>query len=89
MDIEKLTEKAAADLAGMPELAFNENATKAYIRDFIGTHTDLELYDRGRYLYAVHREEGGDTLAFRADFDAVSAGAAGDGHVHGAEPVRG
>ena len=71
MDIEKLTEKAAADLAGMPELAFNENATKAYIRDFIGTHTDLELHDRGRYLYAVHREEGGDTLAFRADFDAV------------------
>ncbi len=71
MDINLLIEKARQDLADVPELAFYENATKRYISDFIIDHTDLELHDCGKYLYAAHREEGAQTIAFRADFDAV------------------
>ena len=54
------------------ELSMEESWTKAYIMDFLRRHTCLELVDRGRWFYAVHRAgEGKPSIAFRADMDAV------------------
>ena len=82
MNVSVLIEKARADLAAVPELAFNERKTKDYIMDFLREHTTLELHDEGAFIYAVHREQADETVAFRADFDAVPT-ASGAAHLCG------
>ena len=74
MNDNELIERAREELARIPELAFGEIKTKAYIKDFIEKHTDLELHDMGAWIYAAHREGAEVTLAVRADFDAVPDG---------------
>ena len=55
-----------------PELSMEESWTKARLMDFLRRHTSLELVDRGRWFYAVHRaREDRPSIAFRADMDAV------------------
>lgn len=66
-----LIENSLAALHCMPELAFNEERTKAFIADFIGKNTTLEFHDMGAWLYAAHREGAGETIVVRGDFDAV------------------
>ncbi|MBR3382467.1 MAG: M20/M25/M40 family metallo-hydrolase [Clostridia bacterium] len=66
-----LAEGARIALASMPELAFEEEKTKAYIKAFLAEHTTLEVHDEGAFLYAAHREGSNTAIAVRADFDAV------------------
>lgn len=57
-----------------PELSYQEVWTKETLMAFLREHTDLTLYDRGKYFYAVYRcnkEKKDDAIAFRADFDAL------------------
>ncbi|MGI6177861.1 MAG: M20 metallopeptidase family protein [Eubacterium sp.] len=58
-----------------PELSYQEVWTKQHLMDFIKAHTALEIYDRGKYFYAVYRtpdrEGKRGSVAFRADFDAL------------------
>ncbi len=55
-----------------PELSMRETHTKERLENFIQTHTDLVVQDRGSWFYAVkdfgHR---GLRIAFRADMDAL------------------
>ncbi len=42
--------------------------------EFIKTHTKLEIVDKGKWFYAIHRSGEGrsdENIAFRADFDAL------------------
>ena len=55
-----------------PELSCEEQGTKARLMAFLKAHTKLEIVDRGRWFYAVHRgRPEGKKLAFRADMDAL------------------
>ncbi|WP_130863246.1 M20 metallopeptidase family protein [Bacilliculturomica massiliensis] len=55
-----------------PELSNHESWTKQHLIDFLKEHTTLEIVDRGLWFYAVYRAgENKDSIAFRADFDAV------------------
>ena len=71
IEYETAVERAREELHSIPELALNEDKTKAFVKGFIKKHTTLELHDEGAYLYAVHREGAGECLAVRADMDAV------------------
>jgi amidohydrolase len=55
-----------------PELSCKEVWTKQRLIDFLKQHTSLEVFDRGRWFYALYRA-GADkpNIAFRADFDAL------------------
>ena len=57
-------------LRDMPELAGQETATRAAIRNFL-RNTSLEVVDRGTWLYAKHWEGAAKTVVIRADHDAV------------------
>lgn len=60
------------DLHAHPELSNNETWTKQHLMDFLNTHTNLEIVDRGRWFYAIyHSKVGKRNIAFRADFDAL------------------
>ena len=67
-------------LHDMPELCGCEENTRAYIKRFLAEHTSLEVIDMGKWLYAAHREEARQTVAFRADFDAVPLPEGGAAH---------
>ncbi len=55
-----------------PELSMHESWTKETLMDFLRRNTSLEIVDRGRWFYAVHRGGGNrPAIAFRADMDAV------------------
>lgn len=55
-----------------PELSNEETWTKARLIEFLKTHTELEIIDRGTWFYAAHRAGEPDrNIAFRADFDAL------------------
>jgi len=56
-----------------PELSGEEVETKKRIRDFIKENTNLEVTDKGEWVYAKYTAETqpARTIAFRADFDAV------------------
>lgn len=55
-----------------PEPSEQEVRTKQILLDFLRKHTSLELFDKGKWFYALHREEGAtETIGFRADFDAI------------------
>lgn len=55
-----------------PEISGKEVITKKILMDFLAENTTLELFDRGKWFYALHFEgENLETIAFRADFDAI------------------
>lgn len=55
-----------------PEVSGKEVITKKILMDFLSENTTLELFDRGKWFYALHFEgENLETIAFRADFDAI------------------
>ena len=60
-------------LHACPELSGEERRTAETLKAFLREHTTLELRDMGRWFYAAHREGAGETVAVRADFDAVDA----------------
>lgn len=67
------------ELHSHPELSMQETWTKARLMEFLLRHTSLELVDRGRWFYAVHRAgEEKPSIAFRADMDAVPVDEAPD-----------
>jgi amidohydrolase len=60
------------ELHAHPELSNHEIWTKQHLIEFLKTHTNLEIVDRGRWFYAVyHSTVGRRNIAFRADFDAL------------------
>ncbi|NLY73225.1 MAG: amidohydrolase [Tissierellia bacterium] len=70
-----------------PEASCEEVKTRALIKEFLEDNTvNLEVHDRGAWLYG-YKDEGADqTLLFRADFDAIEGeegcyhGCGHDGH---------
>lgn len=80
MNTAEIIEKARQRLHAMPELACEEVKTKAFIIDFLRAHTSMEVHDMGRWLFAAHFEQAGETVAFRADFDAVPTESGGAAH---------
>ena len=77
-----------AQLHDMPEASGCETKTKRTLMDFLKANSDLELVDCGKWFYAVHRENDGEGMAFRADMDAVTGadgrpwhGCGHDGHM--------
>ena len=58
-------------LHALAERSGQELRTRAYLRDFLRSHTGLRVEDRGIWLYAVHDEGAERTVVVRADHDAV------------------
>ena len=56
-----------------PELSGEEVETKKRIRDFLKENTDLEVVDKGDWVYARYTaaKQPAKSIAFRADFDAI------------------
>lgn len=68
----KLIEEFRQTLHKYPEASEKEFKTRELIKEFLEKHTSLEIVDKGRWLYALHKEEGAkETIAFRADHDAI------------------
>lgn len=60
-------------LHDIPESSMKEEKTKQAILDFLKEETSLEISDEGPWLYAAWRNPAAvRSLAFRADFDAVT-----------------
>lgn len=76
------------ELHALAERSGAERRTKARLISFLRENTTLHLVDEGQWFCAIHREEGccgsvaGETVAFRADMDAVPSGA-GAAHLCG------
>ena len=71
MDMDKLLELRSR-LHACPELSGQEEGTLGIIEGFLRENTTLAVERRDGWLLAVHREgEGLETLAFRADMDAI------------------
>ncbi len=61
------------DLHDIPEPSMHETNTKARLMRFLREQTALEVYDMGSWFYAASRyEDTAKSIAFRADFDAVT-----------------
>ncbi len=56
-----------------PELSGEEIETKKRIRDFLRGNTNLEVVDKGDWVYAKYTaaKQPAKSIAFRADFDAI------------------
>ena len=56
-----------------PELSGQERETKKRIRGFLQENTNLEVVDRGDWIYAKYtaQKQLAKSIAFRADFDAI------------------
>ncbi|MEN1761101.1 amidohydrolase [Anoxynatronum sibiricum] len=55
-----------------PEPSNEETWTKNHLIQFLNTHTQLDIKDRGRWFYAIYRGKNPHgNVAFRADFDAI------------------
>ncbi len=54
-----------------PEASEEEFQTRASIKKYLEEHTDVKVVDKGRWLYAVKDEGAEETIAFRADHDAI------------------
>lgn len=61
-------------LHSYPELSMQEYRTKDTLINFIKKETDLEVEDRGHWFYACYHcgIPGAESIAFRADFDALA-----------------
>ena len=69
-----------------PEGALHEEKTKEILLTFLKEETDLEVFDRGLWFYALKRGSGlsdQSTIAFRADLDAVPLEEGGFAHLCG------
>jgi amidohydrolase len=70
-----ILERVAAlrrELHSHPELSGREAWTRRRLMDFLKENTALELFDRGRWFYALYKAGAGrPSIAFRADFDAL------------------
>jgi len=87
--IEK-TKELRKILHGIPEKSMHETKTKKILMDFISENTDLDVSDCGSWFYAVKSAEKGkqagvghETIAFRADMDAVCGKDGKPGHYCG------
>lgn len=77
------------ELHSHPELSGNECETRSILHVFLSVNTDLALHDTGAWLYGVHHEgDNLETIAFRADMDAIKGndgtpfhGCGHDGHM--------
>lgn len=55
-----------------PEASEKEILTRGLIKEFLEENTEnLEIVDKGRWLYGYHNEGAEKTYLFRADFDAI------------------
>ncbi|EGW36949.1 amidohydrolase [Desulfosporosinus sp. OT] len=69
----ELTKQLRHELHQHPELSNQETWTKQHLIDFLKANTRLEIVDKGLWFYAIYRAgKGKKTIAFRADFDAIS-----------------
>lgn len=69
----KLVKQLRHELHQHPELSNQEVWTKQHLIDFLKKHTNLEIVDKGLWFYAIYRAgEDKKSIAFRADFDAIS-----------------
>lgn len=67
-------------LHNLPEASGCEVKTKAVLMDFFKGFPDLQVVDKGKWLYAVHREGPCvPSVAFRAEMDAMTSA---DGHTY-------
>lgn len=73
IEIEKIT-TLRHELHKCPELSLCESMTKRRLMNFIERETDLEVTDCGKWFYALYRspKEHAQSIAFRADFDALA-----------------
>jgi len=71
------------ELHAMAEVSLQEKHTREHIEAFLRENTSLEIHAEDGWLWALRREDGAEkTIAFRADFDAVSTGS-GAAHLCG------
>lgn len=63
--------KLRKKLHKVPEASMKEVKTRALLAEYTEKNTDLEVHDCGQWFYAVWNG-GGEPVAFRADFDAVT-----------------
>jgi len=72
------------ELHSSAEPSGKERQTKEILQRFLRENTSLQLTDKGKWFFAVHRE--GDFLpniAFRADMDALPLPSGGASHLCG------
>lgn len=67
MTAEELWEK----LHENPELSNEEHRTKEILRQFLSEETDAAVRDGSAYVTALHEESAPETIAVRADMDAI------------------
>lgn len=68
------------ELHALAERSGEEARTRARLMSFVKEHTSLRITDEGLWFCALHEEEdAGETIAFRADMDALPLG---DGAAH-------
>ena len=71
-------------LHACPEVSGGEVKTKVMLQAFLQEHTSLELHPCGAGFYAAHREEEAtESIAFRADYDALALADGGAAHLCG------
>ena len=59
-------------LHNLPEASGCETKTKAVLMDFLSGFQDLQIVDKGKWFYAVHKEGACvPSIAFRAEMDAM------------------
>ena len=67
-----------------PELAFSEHRTKAILIKYLTTRTNLPVADCGKWFYAIKKgTDSRESIAFRADYDAVMGKDGVPGHFCG------
>lgn len=70
---EKLARELRLSLHEIPEPSMKEIQTKQRLMDFLRSETSLEVIDKGSWFYVKYScPNANDTIAFRADFDAVT-----------------
>ena len=73
-----------AELHSLAELSGQEHKTKAHLEKFLQQNTTLQIDDRGAWFCALHQEPSArETIAFRADMDAVPVADGGAAHLCG------
>ena len=55
----------------IPELSGQEIHTRKLLMDFLKEHTSLTIVDKEKWFYAYHDEQATETIALRADHDAI------------------